>query len=496
MTSSHRLFATARRLPRSFGIVPLAIVLLALAGCRAGADHAAAEAADPVSGTDVAATPLDEYVATPDPAYRWEPVSRVENDGFETHVLHMTSQRWLSEAEVDRPLWEHWLTVVVPAEVSSDVAMLYIGGGDNEDDPPERPNPALAEAAVRARAITAELRMVPNQPITFTGDDYGPRVEDELIAYGWRRFLEGGAKDPIWLARLPMTKAAVRALDTVTAFAATEAGGNAQVGRFVVAGGSKRGWTTWTTAAVDDRVVAIVPIVIDLLNVVPSFEHHYRAYGFYAPAVGDYEREGIMEWQDTPEYRRLVEITEPFSYRHRLDLPKLIMNATGDQFFLPDSSQFYFDQLMGEKHLRYVPNSEHSMRDTDAQESLIAFFHAIVEDFPRPEVNWTRDRERMVVTASATPTAVLLWQAENPETRDFRVDTIGRSWSSSPLVAGEDGSWTAEVATPASGWRAFFVELTFDAPGELPLKLTTGIEVVPDSLPFEAPEPARAVAGG
>ena len=44
----------------------------------------------------------------------------------------------------------------------------------------------------------------------------------------------------------------------------------------------------------DKRVVAIVPIVIDLLNVVPSFKHHWAAYGFWAPAVGDYEAMGIM----------------------------------------------------------------------------------------------------------------------------------------------------------------------------------------------------------
>ncbi len=77
-----------------------------------------------------------------------------------------------------------------------------------------------------------------------------------------------------------MTKSAVKAMDTITAFLATEAGGATKVDKFVVAGGSKRGWTTWTTAAVDKRVVAISPMVIDLLNIVPSFIHHYRAYGF------------------------------------------------------------------------------------------------------------------------------------------------------------------------------------------------------------------------
>ena len=80
-----------------------------------------------------------------------------------------------------------------------------------------------------------------------------------------------------------MTKAAVRAMDTITSFAASKNGGAHTVNRFVVAGASKRGWTTWTTAAVDPRVVAIVPMVIDALHVVPSFQHHYRVYGFWAP---------------------------------------------------------------------------------------------------------------------------------------------------------------------------------------------------------------------
>ena len=71
-------------------------------------------------------------------------------------------------------------------------------------------------------------------------------------------------------------------------------------------------------------------------------------YGFWAPAVHDYEVMGIMNWTDTPEYAALMKIEEPYEYRDRLTMPKLMINAAGDQFFLPDSSQFYWklDQFL------------------------------------------------------------------------------------------------------------------------------------------------------
>src|SRR5437660_2756809 len=112
-----------------------------------------------------------------------------------------------------------------------------------------------------------------------------------------------------------MTKAAVRAMDTITAVVGAADAGAVKVEKFVVSGGSKRGWTTWTTAAVDKRVIAIVPFVIDLLNLEPSFEHHYRAYGYYSPAVKDYEDMGLMKLSGTPKYRALLKIVEPYSYR-------------------------------------------------------------------------------------------------------------------------------------------------------------------------------------
>ena len=73
-------------------------------------------------------------------------------------------------------------------------------------------------------------------------------------------------------------------------------------------------------------------------------------------------------------------------------MPKYLVNATGDQFFLPDSSQFYFDDLKGEKYLRYVPNREHSMRGTDAFENVQAYYESFLNGHSRPEVSHGNSR--------------------------------------------------------------------------------------------------------
>ncbi len=136
----------------------------------------------------------------------------------------------------------------------------------------------LSQVALATKSVVAELKMVPNQPLVFHGDGV-PRKEDDLIAYTWDQFLKTG--DERWPARLPMVKSVVRAMDTVEALFNADDDETHRVSEFVVAGGSKRGWTTWMTAAVDKRVVAMMPIVIDVLNVDVSMRHHYSAYGFW-----------------------------------------------------------------------------------------------------------------------------------------------------------------------------------------------------------------------
>lgn len=428
-------------------------------------------------------TALDRYVHAPDPAYAWHIVRRIAEPHHTTFVLEMTSQSWLTPAEVDRPVWKHWLTVIRPREVRHSTALLFIGGGSNDRPAPEQPDPQLATTAATTASVVAELRMVPNQPLTFANNG-NALVEDELIAHTWDRFLRTG--DERWPARLPMTKSAVRAMDTITALCAGEEGGRITVDRFFVAGGSKRGWTTWTTAAVDPRVVAIAPIVIDVLNLEPSFIHHYEVYGFYAPAVQDYEELGIMEWQGTPAYSRLLKLVEPYAYRDRLTMPKFIINATGDQFFVPDSSQFYFDDLPGVKYLRYVPNGDHSLKETDAFETLAACYHAVLHSTTLPKITWSHSPDgTLEAQVSPPPKAAHLWRATNPTARDFRVETIGRTWSSTPVAPDADGRYRARVPQPENGWTAFLLEFTFQPDGSpTPLKFTTEVSVVPNRKPF------------
>ena len=434
-------------------------------------------------------TALDRYVAAPDPSFTWKVLRDLPAEGVTATLLEMTSQRWLTEQEVERPLWTHWLTVIRPATVTSDVALLYITGGSIERPAPAQPPAWLVNAAQTTGTVTAELRLVPNQPVVFKDDPaLKKRTEDDFIAYTWDKYLRTG--DEKWPARLPMTKSAVRAMDAVTAFAASTEGGTSRVGRFVVSGASKRGWTAWATAAVDARVIAIAPAVIDMLNVEPSFIHHYRAYGAWSDAVKDYVQHGIMDWMGTRQFRALMKLEEPYEYRDRLTMPKFLINASGDQFFLPDSSRFYFDDLRGEKHLRYVPNASHSLDKTDALENLQAFYASIVTGAPRPQITWSFERDGSIkVVAKERPDAVLMWQATNPAARNFRLDAIGNAYQSTPLTPSGPNTWVARVKVPEKGWTAFFVELTFPTGGKYPFKETTGIRVLPDTLPYDAPKP-------
>ena len=274
-----------------------------------------------------------------------------------------------------------------------------------------------------------------------------------------------------------MTKAVVRAMDSVQSYLSTQ---STEISNFIVIGGSKRGWTAWLTAAVDSRVKAVMPISIDLPNLELQFLHHWEAYGFYAPAIEDYVEFDLPCRVRTARGQKLLRIIDPYAYRDRYTMPKLIINSAGDQFFLPDSSQFYFHELLEPKQLRYTFNTDHAQGE-DIQAllnivlSAVSWVGDVNAERQSPRFSWSFEPDGGIrVVAEDRPDAVYLAQATNPSARDFRLETIGPAWNRTRLSDQGGGIYTAAVEPPAAGWSAFAIELVYGGHTHLPANLHHG----------------------
>ena len=430
---------------------------------------------------------LDGYVASPDPTFAWKVEKTFTGAGFHGAVLELTSQTWMTAAESDRPVWKHWLTITVPDQLTSNKAFLYIGGNSSTSPAPFNATPRFARMGIDTGSVIAELTQVPNQPIRFADTPDEGRSEDDMIAYLQARY--DAQKHPLALARLPMVKSGTTAMTAIQQFLASDAGGRTTIDGFVVSGGSKRGWTAWLVGLLDQRVIGMMPIVIPVLDFDAMVRHHWETLGYFSPAVGDYVNHGLIPGEIGGKMDTINAIEDPLQYggRPQMRIPKFIINAVGDEFFPPDSTKFSYHLLPGSKQLRMLPNSRHSTAGTDINESMTAWYDNLIHNRATPEYSWTvRDDGALVVDpGAAKPTSVLLWQGTNPNARDFRVQTLGdKAFTSSPLTAQPDGSYIGNVEKPASGFTAYFVELTYPTGGKFPLKVTTEVYVKPDVYPY------------
>lgn len=437
-------------------------------------------------------TALHDYVAAPDSAYSYTYLSAIDQPGVTVHLLSMTSQQWRTAGEVDRTAWNHWVAIVVPSHVTSSTGAIIVAGDDNTSTPPSANNIELFIAAQLAMASGTAVTVVfnvPNQPLTFS--DAGiPQREDQLVAYSWDKAMKTG--DWTWPAYLPMVKSVVRTMDLVQSVAPTVIGKS--VDKFVVIGFSKRGATTWLTAAVDPRVSAFAPGVFDVLNMAPQFEHHFSAYGFYTEAVNDYVQYDIVRRMRSPEGQELLKVIDPYSYRTSLGAPKFMVNSPGDQFFLPDAGRFYLDDLAGEALLRYVPNTDHSLSSstggvTNALTSLVSWYQQVIFDAPRPTIRSTVAGGLLTVNADPPPAAAYLWKASNPTARDFRRETIGEVWTSEAVNSSGGGTYVTQTPAPAAGYAAYFMELVYPGVAGVPQTYSTRVVVTPDTLPYQVVDP-------
>ncbi|MBO0696935.1 MAG: hypothetical protein J2P46_00945, partial [Zavarzinella sp.] len=390
------------------------------------------------------------YVKKPDDSFRWSLKSKAVAASGTSYTLELTSQTW------EGIKWEHLILIHVPTGVKpTDTLFLWNEGG--------RPDPIRSlfafDLSRRAQVPVAFLGGIPNQPL-FDG-----KKEDALIAESFVRYLK--TEDEEWPLLFPMAKSLVRAMDALQAFAKDE--WKTEVKSFVVSGGSKRGWTTWMTAASDQRVKAIAPCVIDMLNFGKQLPHQVLSFGKPSEMIRDYTERGLIPVPDTTPGKKLWAMVDPWMYRDKLTLPKLLIHGTNDPYWPQDATNLYWDDLKGDKWLAYVPNAGHGLEEVHADgrrdrsralSTLAAYARSQVLGEPMPKMSWKHEdageRMKLTVKADPAPKAVRLWVADNP-TRDFRK----ARWTerAAPL---DKGTVTGEVERPKEGWRTFFAECEFE----------------------------------
>ncbi len=405
-----------------------------------------------------------------DESYAYEVKSEFRTGICNAKSVRLTSQTWRGKP------WQHWLTILRPDNIKqNNAAILFVSGGSSTSRQPDANSDEVKQFALVAAACevpVAILNQVPNQPLQ------GDRYEDDLIAYTFDKYMNSEGND--WPLLLPMVESAVRAMDATSAILEKQSG--TPISKFSMAGASKRGWTTWLTSAVDKRVVSIAPMVIDVLNMPTQLKQQYQSYGRYSHMITPYLKYNFPERMLKGEGRRLTQLVDPFSYRNKIKIPKLMVLGTNDPYWTVDASSIYFPELVGPKNLYYLPNAGHGL-GIQVLPTMATFFKKTLNNQTLETMEWNLDKDNHFhVQWSGTSRAAHLWTAHS-KTRDFREV----KWESVRL---QNDVSTAKVKLkiPKDGFAAYYVDVEFPGIGVFNYNIATEIQVLPKGFEYEPPQ--------
>jgi PhoPQ-activated pathogenicity-related protein len=387
---------------------------------------------------------LQHYLHNSDTSFKWELKETYDIGEIKAYTLLLTSQKWRQYT------WTHQLTIFVPKENNYDGALLFVSGGSVKNGLPN-----WNGLAGKNKAIVAVIKQTPNEPL------YDSLSEDALISYTLHRFKGDG--DYTWPLLFPMVKSAVKAMDAIQQFSKDSL--NHPINRFVVSGASKRGWTTWLTGANDPRVVAIAPMVIDILNMPVNLDYQIKAWHEYSIQIEDYVKLGIPQGALSKSGSAINTMVDPYSYRKTLTMPKMIFMGTNDEYWVVDAIKNYYDSIQGRNMIHYVPNAGHDLAGgKQAFEGLSAFYGLTLAKKPYPDCSWsiTEKNKKAFLKIKGTANILvdaIIWSADSKNMVFTKANWTGRS-----LNAKHKSGIKAVQAFPVTGFRAFYVDLKYQDP--------------------------------
>ncbi|ELF2126483.1 PhoPQ-regulated protein [Salmonella enterica subsp. enterica serovar Typhimurium] len=422
-------------------------------------------------------------------------LEKKQRPGVMLQRFNLNSQTWSPQGVVSPERWQNGVDIYIPDSAREKNALVVINNGSNNNGsgtpvaPTNFNEEELSRIAIATRTVVISVSNVPNQVLSYQGVTT-PLGEDNSVAYSWKLFIGDTHKYQDASLHIPMAASVSQAFRLAKKELTQQ-----NINKFIVTGASKRGWAAWLTALSDPDVGAVVPFAMDLLNTQKSLEHMYQSYGKNWPvAFYPYYNQGIDQQVGTDKFARLMRLEDPLTYLNtdmgdRLKIDKYIINASGDDFYVPDNSHFYYGLLPGSKSLRVVPNSTHNGILSVAEQSLITFVNRFQEKQKLPEITENVQsrgdgKKELVVNFSEKPVAILQWTARNPAARDFRY-ACDIKYNSVPVsLATGDNTLSISLTTPDSGWQATYIEATF-TDGYV---ATTQVYITPDEkYPETAP---------
>jgi PhoPQ-activated pathogenicity-related protein len=157
-------------------------------------------------------------------------------------------------------------------------------------------------------------------------------------------------------------------------------------------------------------------------------------------------------------------MVDPYSYRKKLTMPKLIFIGTNDEYWPVDAIKNYIDEIPGENYIHYVPNAGHDLAGGEqAFRALSGFWERTLNNKSYKEFSYktTSDKKSVSISIKASPDELLnvyLWSTDSKD-RDFRDE----KWTSKKLKFNKDGL-EHKVNFPKSGYRAFYIDMEYSDP--------------------------------